>query len=180
MKRVVLVLVASLLLALGGAAFAADNHTLSIEVVGFGAVNLNPGGAVTLQLDGTSVTGGDNAVSDSHNTNWIQYTFIVSGSTSHVDVQLTGATEVPAWLTLQVTAAAPAAGGAGTKGSGSTKTLTLAAGTQQLITGIGSCYTGTTASTDGSQLTYNLSINAFGSAAPVGPYSYTVTYTAVP
>lgn len=180
MIRFVLVLVASLLLVLGGVAFAADNHTLSIQVVGFGAVNLNPGGAVVLQLDGTSVIGGDNAVSDSHNTNWVQYTFIVTGATSHVDVQLTGAVEVPAWLTLAVTAAAPAAGGAGTKGSGGTRTLTIAAGAQSLITAIGSCYTGTTASTDGSQLTYDLSINAFGSAAPIGPLSYTVTYTAVP
>jgi hypothetical protein len=180
MMRFVLVLVASVFLVVGGVAFAADNHPLSIEVIGFGAVNLNPGNAVVLQLNSTGVTGGSNAVTDSDNGNWLQYTFIVTGSTSRIDVTLTGGAEVPSWLTLQLVPGAVTSG-VGTRGSVNTRTLTTAAGAQQLITGIGSCYTGTGLGTMGSQLTYNLSINDFGSAVVVSPaLSYTVTFTAVP
>jgi len=182
MKRMVLVLVAGTLLVLGGVAFAASNHTLTLVVNSFGLVNLNPGANVTLTLDGTGVTAGDSVITASHNTNWIQYTFVTVAGASTVNVAMSAGVAIPVWLTLTVTAANPAAGGAGVKGSGSTQNLVPGAAAVGLITGIGSCYTGSTASVNGSQLTYTLTIipASIGSAVPINQGPYTVTYTVTP
>jgi hypothetical protein len=182
MKRTLLVLVASIFLVLGGVAFAANNHTINLVVNSFGVVNLNPGNNITLTLDGTGVTAGSSTITTTNNVNWIQYTFITVAGASTVNVALGAGTAFQAWMQLQVTAAAPAAGGGGTKGSGSTVTLTPAMAATALITGIGSCYTGSTASTDGSQLTYTLGIvpAQIGSAVATNFGGYTVTYTVTP
>ncbi len=182
MKRIVLVIVASIFLALGGVAFAANPHTLTLSVTAFGVIALNPGNNITMTLDGTGVTAGSSTINATNNTNWVQYTFITTAGASTVNVALGAGTAIPAWLTLTVTAANPAAGGGGVKGTGSTQTLTPGMAAAALITGIGSCYTGATASTDGSQLTYSLAVvpAQIGTAAALNLGSYNVTYTVTP
>jgi hypothetical protein len=184
MKRTVLVLVAGIFLVLGGVAFA-QAHNITLQVVAFGVVALNPGADVTLTINGTGVTAGSSTINATHNTNWIQYTFVsTAANTGVVRVALGAGAAIPGWLTLTVTAGAPAAGGGGDKGASvGAVTLTPSMGAATLINSISGCYTGATASTDGSQLTYALTIDPaqIASAAAVGPLGpYVVTYTVSP
>ena len=92
---------------------------------------------------------------------WLNYTSIVSGILKNrIQVKITGT--VPAGTTLKVVAAAPAATGDGAKGTSGSE-VTLDATDKNLITLIGSCYTGTGASS-GAQLTYTWSVNSDGYA----------------
>lgn len=181
MKRFVLALVAGIFLVLGGVAFAAPDHTITITVTAFGVVNLNPDNDFTLTIDGTGITAGDGAgINRTNNTNWVQYTFITNIGASTVNVQMDNPEALPAWLTLSVTAANPAGAGAGTRGTGGTRALTPGMAAASLITGIGSCYTGTAMGVDGCQLTYTASVAniTLASADTFGPY--TVLYTVTP
>jgi hypothetical protein len=111
---------------------------------------------------------------------FLQYTSIVSsGPTRKITVQQTG--ELPDGVTLKVTPAAPS-GGQGTKGS-EVGSITLNdyegdGDAADVVTEIGSCYTGTTAS-DGVKLTYALTVeNAdVASLKTLAQTGYTITYT---
>jgi hypothetical protein len=186
MKRTVLVLVAGIFLVLGGVVFA-QSHTITLQVVPFAVVALNPGNDFSLTLDGTGVTAGSPTISATDSQNWVQYTFVsTAANTGVVSVQMGPGTAFPAggWLSLTVTAGAPV-GGAGDPGAPvGAVALTPAMGAAvPLINSISGCYTGNVASTNGSQLTYALTITPalIGSAVAWGPSTaYTVTYTVTP
>jgi hypothetical protein len=111
-------------------------------------------------------------------TQYMQYTVIKVGTTAYrVTGKITAGT-IPNGVTLYVAAATAGAGGGGTKGTGAgEKTLPSgAAPATDLITGIGSCYTAIGAS-DGSQLTYRLSVTDWGTIASAASTALTVTYT---
>jgi len=113
------------------------------------------------------------------NTSWINYTSIIeTGSTNKVSVILSG-TAVPVGTTLKVVAAAHAGTGDGTYGTPAA-TVTLSQTAQDLITTIGSCYTGT-GNANGHQLTYTWSVNpdAYASVVAAGAADITATYTIV-
>lgn len=111
------------------------------------------------------------------NTSWINYTSIVASlATNKVSVAITGT--VPAGTTLKVVAAARAGtGGDGTYGT-PTAAVTLSATAQNLITTIGSCYTGD-GNTNGHQLTYTWSVNpaSYASVVAAAGTGITATYT---
>jgi len=107
------------------------------------------------------------------NTSWINYTSVIeSGSTNKVTVALTGT--VPAGTTLTVVAA-DAVGGNGNFGTPAAA-VTLSATAQDLITEIGSCYTGD-GDTNGHQLTYTWSVDAGGYANVVAASGSDITAT---
>lgn len=113
------------------------------------------------------------------NTSWINYTSIIAtGTTNKVSVVLSG-TAVPAGTTLKVVAAAHAGTGNGTYGT-PTAVVTLSAIAQDLITTIGSCFTGT-GNTNGHQLTYTWSVNpaAYATVVAAAAADITATYTIV-
>lgn len=112
------------------------------------------------------------------NSSWINYTSIIeTGATNKVTVALTAGT-VPTGTTLTVAAAADAGLGDGTVGI-SAGTVTLGTTAADLITAIGSCYTGT-GNTNGHQLTYTWSVDADAYASVVSHATasdITATYT---
>ena len=112
------------------------------------------------------------------NTSWINYTSVIeTGTTNKVTVALTGAT-VPAGTTLKVVAAVDAGLGDGSLGTPADE-VTLSTTAQDLITAIGSCYTGD-GSSSGHQLTYTWSVDAADYANIVATASasdITATYT---
>jgi len=112
-----------------------------------------------------------------NNATWLNYTsVIVTGTTNKVSVALSQA--MPVSTTLKVTAGADAAAGNGTMGTAPAP-VTLSAIAQDIITGIGSCYTGDGIS-KGHNLTYEWSVDAAGYAALVTnaqASDVTVTYT---
>lgn len=113
------------------------------------------------------------------NTSWINYTSIIaSGTTNKVSVALSGAA-VPAGTTLKVVAATHAGSGNGTYGA-PTEAVTLSQTAQDLITGVGSCYTGT-GNTNGHQLTYTWSVDAdkYETVVAAAAADITATYTIV-
>lgn len=117
------------------------------------------------------------AVADvTSNSSWINYTSIIaSGSTNKVTVAITNGA-VPTGTTLKVVAAADAAAGDGTVGT-PTAQVTLDGTAQDIVTGIGSCYTGD-GNAAGHQLTYTWSVDADAYATvATANASLTTTYT---
>jgi hypothetical protein len=112
------------------------------------------------------------------NTSWINYTSIIAAAaTNKVSVAITGT--VPTGTTLKVIAAAHAGTGDGTYGT-PTAAVTLSATAQDLITTIGSCWTGT-GNANGHQLTYTWSVvaNAYATVVAAAGADITATYTIV-
>lgn len=112
---------------------------------------------------------------------WINYTSIIAtGTTNKVTVVLTKVP--PTWTTLEVVAASHAGTGDGTYGTASAeRTLASASEAQDIITGIGSCWTGT-GNANGHQLTYTWGITAGSYASAISVASatdITATYTII-
>lgn len=106
---------------------------------------------------------------------WLNYTSVIDSTiTNKIQVIITGT--VPAGTTLKV-AAATATTGNGTLGS-SPAAVTLSTTDQDLITGIGSCYTGAGPNL-GANLTYTWSVTPTGYASlrSTAAADINVTYT---
>jgi hypothetical protein len=175
MKKLIIVIAA---FALAGGLWAQTaTHTVNVGVNGMQIIRVNNGTAVTMTIVAPATSGTAPAdVSDA--TQYLQYTVIKVGSTTYkVTGKITTGT-VPAGVTLYVTAATPGSGGLGTKGTGAgEKALPSGANpAADLITGIGSCYTATGAS-DGSNMTYRLSVTDWNTIAEASSTALTVTYT---
>jgi hypothetical protein len=115
----------------------------------------------------------------SSSTSWINYTSIIAtGTTNKVSVILSGTAE-PAGTTLKVVAAAHAGTGDGTYGAPTT-VVTLSQTAQDLITTIGSCFTGS-GNANGHQLTYTWSVDAdkYETVVAAAGAAITATYTIV-
>jgi hypothetical protein len=110
---------------------------------------------------------------------WINYTSIIAAETTNkVTVVLTKLP--PAFTTLKVVAAAHAGTGDGTYGTPSLE-LTLSESAQDIITGIGSCWTGN-GDANGHKLTYTWGITPGNYATAVSVASasdITATYTII-
>ncbi len=140
-----------------------DAHNVTINIPEVALLDIEPSGSNAITLGPTAPTeAGDplNFSNATNNTLWMNYSSII-GSTSEptrtVSVSITTGT-VPGGMNLKVVAASDAGGGAGNLGTPSTE-LTLSGTAQNIITGIGSCYTGNGTS-KGHQLTYTLEQNA--------------------
>ncbi len=135
-----------------------DSHTVLISIPQIAILDLETTGSLdfTLGADTTREAGSPISFTGAVNSDtWINYTSLVSGtSTNKVMVSLDAA--VPTGLELTLLVAADAAGGAGLVGtptSGIAVPLTTTA--LDIITGIGSAYTGNL-ERKGHQLTYQL------------------------
>ena len=157
-----------------------DDHTLTVDIPPVALLDIEGGASVTLQATAPTEAGDPLSFSDTDNSLWLNYSSIVGNApnaTRKVSVAVTGT--LPTGTNLKVQAAAATSDGAGTKGT-STGLVTLAAvaTNYDVITGIGSCYTGTGAS-KGHQLTYSLTENS-GSYSSLNfdtDYTVTLTYT---
>jgi hypothetical protein len=115
--------------------------------------------------------GGATPANPTSNVNYAQYTSTVpSATTRRLQANWGGADAAPAGCSLLLTAA-PAGGQGTTAGQ-----ITMSATAQNIVTGIGSCATGITA-TSGAQLTYVLSINSLTSLVAADNHTVTITIT---
>ncbi|MBN1697941.1 MAG: hypothetical protein JW881_10545 [Spirochaetales bacterium] len=181
MRRLsILVLIMSLVATLS---FGADNdaHDVTMIVAEVFEVVLSDGSDVTLTINaatpGEQVT---DATPDSSQD--LHYTSLVDSGTYHkiTAAATSGGNFAPAGTELTVVAVIQA-GGAGSKGSEEAE-LTLADDSTlysgDLITDIGSCYTGIL-TTNGAELTYSLNVEDAASLVTDAGKTVTVTYTMV-
>lgn len=154
-----------------------DNHQITVEVPEVALLDLETSSSLNFTASFTKPAndeaGNKIVAPDANNTIWLNYTSIQDGTTTK-KVNVTADVLVPG-VDIHVVAAA-AAGGAGTKGTPSAG-FNLTTGSQTLISGIGSAYTGS-GSTSGHELTYTF-VAADGNYANLrsGNTTVTVTYT---
>lgn len=137
-----------------------DSHLVTISIPEVALLDLEvASGTTDITLAGTAPTEAGEAMTfedaDAKNTSiWMNYSSIVKGnSTRNVGVAITDG-DVPAGLKLTVEAGVAADTGAGTMGGAST-VVTLTTSPEDIITGVGSAYTGDGAN-KGHNLTYQL------------------------
>lgn len=141
---------------------ATASHEVSIKIPEVAILDVEPASnSFTLQPTEPEEAGLALDFSKAINSElWLNYSSIV-GSTSDksrtIDVKI-GDGAVPDGLLLKVTAGADNGTGDGKMGTPSALPITLSNTAQEIITGIGSCYTGSPEK-NGHQLTYALELN---------------------
>lgn len=170
MKKVLFAVVA-----LGAAALSAnaqdtktDNHKVTVQIPSIALLDLEADGNaldITLAVEAPTEAGENVILTNATNSDlWINYTSIVNKNTSSpnqtrkVSVKSSGTV---AGLDLKVAAAAATSDGKGTKGTAAGSALTLTTSDQDIITGIGSCFTGN-GDGKGHNLTYSLALSNNG------------------
>jgi hypothetical protein len=160
-----------------------DNHTVGITIpeVALLDLELSTSKDITMAFTAPSPSeAGNPIVAPANNTSlWLNYSSIVEATGADVARKVTVKTSatIPG-VSIKVTAGADAGAGAGTKGTVVAGGVTLTTSDQDLITGVGSCWTDTGTS-KGHQLTYALSLTSaatYGSLV-AGTTTVTVTYT---
>jgi len=174
MKRLVLALM--VLMSMIGIVYAANDsasHQVTMNVVECVVIDLNDTSTITLQTTAPAV-GGDPVTGATDSTKRLQYTSLVpAGQTRRVTANWGPADSAPAGTSLRVeiTAINGVAGNCGT----ATGQITLSNVAQNIITGIGSCRTGTGA--NGATVTYTFSIDDISQLQVGDSKTVTVTFT---
>jgi len=161
-----------------------DVHTVTLSVPEVALLDLEASAGTGITLGPAAPTEAGLPVDFSaatDNTIWMNYSSIVGtvvDPSRTVSVQITTGT-VPAGTELTVVAAADAGNGDGTMGTPSAA-LTLSGTAQDIITGVGSAYTGDGVN-NGHNLTYTLSLLAAGGSYATLDFTtgtaLSVTYT---
>jgi len=150
-----------------------DGHEVSITIPEVAILDVEPtGGSFSLAPEKPSEAGLALDFTNSNNDDlWLNYSSIVGATTDPsrtIDVKIQDGDDVPDGLLLKVTAGADNGTGDGVMGS-PTGQLTLSNTAQKIITGIGSCYTGSPEK-NGHQLTYALELD--GTAGSYGKIDF--------
>lgn len=137
-----------------------DDHNVNIVIPNFAILDVEPEATTTIVLEAKEPTEAGTALNFTDATNdvlWLNYSSIVAtDEVRKVTVQLDQA--VPSGLVLEVTAAAHAGSGGGALGTPAA-TVELGTAVANIVTGIGSCFTGD-GDANGHKLTYALSEDA--------------------
>ncbi|MFZ5565061.1 MAG: hypothetical protein ACOZBW_13515 [Thermodesulfobacteriota bacterium] len=160
MKKLLILLCAAALVSLGaGTALALTDtatHDATITINEVALIGLDDTAALEWTIDApTSGTPGDEfSVTDPADaTKFLQYTSIVSSTTTRtITVEIDA--DLPTGLVIAI--APTDASNCGDLGTSAAVDLTVTGSAEDLVTGIGSGYTGTTADTDGVQLDFTL------------------------
>ena len=182
MKFLAVITTAALILTSAINVFAQDSdhgaHSVSINIPQVALLDLEGGSSITLAPTAPTEAGDAlSFASATDNSIWVNYSSIIaSGKTRTVNAAITSGT-VPTGLLLKVTAGSYAGSGKGTLGTAGSQ-VTLSTTAQNIITGIGSCYTGNGAS-NGHNLTYTLELGSTDNYNQLvqANTSITVTYT---
>lgn len=159
-----------------------DAHDITITIPEVALLDIEPNASTITMGPAAPTEEGDpidfSAATD--NTLWMNYSSIIGSTTEpsrDVTVAITAGT-LPGGMNLKVLAAADAGNGAGTVGT-ATAEVTLSGTAQNVVAGVGSCYTGT-GTTNGHQLTYTLEQSApanYGDLDFDDATTLTITYT---
>jgi hypothetical protein len=156
-----------------------DNHIITIDIPEVALLDLESSGSkdFTMAFLAPSEAGSPVTAPSNNTSVWLNYSSIVTSTgpdaTRKVTVKLNAT--IPG-VTIQVTAGTETGLGAGTTGTPASA-VTLSASDQDLITGIGSCWTDTGAN-KGHQLTYAVSLTDGSYSSLVNRSTpVTITYT---
>lgn len=158
-----------------------DNHTVAITIPEVALLDIE---ATTKNFSASFASpteAGSPITPPSNNTDlWLNYSSIVTpsgGADPSRKVSVKASAVIPG-VNVNVTAATATATGAGTMGTPVGSAVTLTTADQDLITGIGSCWTDTGVS-KGHQLTYAIGLTSAGTYGSLvsGTTTLTVTYT---
>lgn len=184
MKKNLTYLVIAILVLVGvaGSVYAqSDNHDVTIDIPTIRLLGVydDAGASFTGQILTLQVSDptnpGDSFSNPSDNTLYLRYTVLTLDATAQkITAEITAGDAVPTGVDLNVTATI-GSGGAGTQGS-SAGQQTIDSGTQDLITGILSCWTGV-GNTDGANLNYEVDLPADPDDLETSNTTHTVTYT---
>jgi hypothetical protein len=177
MKKLTVLFVVVALMGLAGGVMAQTyaDHVANVTVNAFNVIRVAPVTAVTLTISAPATPGDPSAVAtNSPSSTYLQYTAIKNASNYKISAAFQAST-MPTGTSLAVTAATPV-GAVGTPGTSAGKLTIPASGSVDLITGIGSVYTGVTG-TSGSQLTYELSVSNWTTVVSATSTPITVRYT---
>ena len=138
-----------------------DAHNVVIGIPEVALLDLEAANGTSITLGPTAPVEAGNAVefNSTNNSIWINYSSIIGSTTEpsrNVAVQITSGT-VPSGTQLSVLAAAAAGSGDGTLGA-PTSAVVLTSTAQNIITGIGSAYTGNGVN-NGHNLSYALNLS---------------------
>lgn len=167
-------------------AFAQDNnsaqHDITINIPEVALLDIEGGSGLTLGPDAPTEAGEAlNFSAQTDNTLWLNYSSII-GSTNEPTRKITVAISsgtLPGGMTLNVSAGSHSGTGGGTFGTPVGSGVDLSTTDQDLITGIGSAWTGD-GPNNGHNLTYTLSLSASGDYGNLDfddATTITVTYT---
>ena len=184
MKKLSLAIIAVLGFGFGASAQADtyfDSHVVTVTIPPVALLDIEAAASKDFTVAFTAPTeAGDPIVAPTTglNTKWLNYSSILNatgpGSTSRkVTVESTSA--VPAGITIGVTAGTPT--GTGTPGASAGPVATISTTPADVITGIGSVYTGNGTGV-GSQLSYAIGLGTYSSLV-AGSVIVTVKYTLV-
>jgi len=170
----VLALLASM--ALADTDVANSSFNVTVNELALLAITADVAGPLTLD---DPVTGGDAPTPATDSSAYLRYTSIVppkvGGGATTRTIQARVTTAVPQGAALDLTAAAPGGGAQGTVGASVGK-ITLGSTATDVLTGVGSCYTGTAAG-DGSQLTYTFYVDDWLTIQVADTTAVTVEFT---
>jgi len=171
-------------LTLGGSAYAQDthvaSHTLTVTIPSVSILDIEgTPSALDLKFAAPIEAGLGLANEAIDNSLWLNYTFIgtTEKPSAAVSAKITGT--IPYFTIKLAAGAATGTAGAGTKGVPVTNAITLSTTEQQLISGIGSSYTGD-GPNNGHQLTYTATLtdqNSFANLTKITNTPVLVTYT---
>lgn len=159
------------------------NHDITVNIPSYSLVGISSGSAITLK-PGVPSEAGDgldfSASSAMNNSIWLNYSSILSGDGSNsISVEMSG-DPLPTGVFIELEAGEDAGKGEGVVGhSEGAIALELDGEGQNVITGIGNCYTGK-GSTSGHQLTYTLKMSddeGAYAALVSGSYTTNIVYT---
>lgn len=158
------------------AAYAAD-QTINGEVDESASLIIDPGTPITMELTAIGMNGGQPTVTNT--TTGLMYTVISAFNNNHVTVET--ASTLPTGTRMKVVATAPGVNAQGTNKGTPAATVTIGAVAADVLTAIGSCYTGTATGTDGARLTYTFEAipASMGTVVPSASAPLTITYTYV-
>jgi hypothetical protein len=157
------------------------NVAISIPEIAILDIETTENADVTFALDANGLEAGEEFVIDEENSDlWINYTSVVaaSGNQRNITVESNSVPSIDG-LTLKVVASAHSGNGGGTIGS-PTAIVQPSSTPANIITGIGSAYTGD-GNTNGHNLTYHLDFNGdfadlnVSDAASTISMTYTIT-----
>ena len=150
------------------------NHAVSYTVPKVALVDVEGGSSISLALTAPTEAGLGMVTSATNSALWLNYSSTTATAATNTisvkaDVLLPG-------MALKVLAAADASAGAGTAGT-PTSIVTLTTSDQNIVTAIGTCYTGDGTS-NGHNLTYSLATTDYSLIKYTAtPTVVTVTYT---
>ncbi len=180
MKNLSKILLVTLGLAYAGAQAQTDDgndqHNLTISIPEVALVDLEAASGTAITLDAVAPTEAGSAITyPADSTIWLNYSSIKNGSGEATRVIQAKLSAVIAGVDIKVTPSAASATGDGAKGT-SAGTVTLTTTDQDVITSIGSAYTGDGVD-NGHRLKYSLATNSYSALDAASGTQLQITYT---